>query len=141
MNAAPALGTHDDLFSTQGGRLVCFDLANRRIKWERRDAFTGTAAIAGDVLYVIDGDHVSANQASDGAPLWSWTPPGGPPSGTLLVTNNVLFASTATTTYAIDLQAHATLWTYPAGGALALTREGTLLIAQGNGRLAAIDLR
>ena len=141
LNAAPALGTHDDLFSTQGGRLVCFDLANRRIKWERRDAFTGTAAIAGDVLYVIDGDHVSANQASDGAPLWSWTPPGGPPSGTLLVTNNVLFASTATTTYAIDLQAHATLWTYPAGGALALTREGTLLIAQGNGRLAAIDLR
>jgi hypothetical protein len=33
------------------------------------------------------------------------------------------------------------VWSYPAGGALALSKQGVLLIAQQSGRLAAIKVQ
>jgi hypothetical protein len=39
--------------------------------------------------------------------------------------------------YAIDIGSHQQVWSYPAGGALALSKQGVLFIAQQSGRLAA----
>jgi hypothetical protein len=59
----------------------------------------------------------------------------------MIVTNNLLFASTASTTYAIDLATHGNTWSYPAGGLLAISKTGSLLIAQGTGKLTSIKIR
>jgi outer membrane protein assembly factor BamB len=141
MNTAPALGALDDALVTQGGRLIAFDLVNHSVRWQRAGSFTGAVTIAGGTLYVYNGGAVEARQESDGALLWSWTLPDGAPSGTILATSNVVFFGSSSTTWAFDRATHTSVWSYPAGGQLALTRGGVLLIAQPTGVLAAIDLR
>jgi len=49
--------------------------------------------------------------------------------------------STAANTYAVDLASHAQVWTYPAGGQLALSAQGILFIAQSSGKLTAVSMR
>jgi outer membrane protein assembly factor BamB len=46
----------------------------------------------------------------------------------VLVTNNLIFASTATKTYAIDRTTHAAVWSYPASGSLAMSANGVLYV-------------
>jgi hypothetical protein len=53
--------------------------------------------------------------------------------------NNLLFLSTTSHSYAIDIGSHQQVWSYPAGGTLALSSQG-LFIAQQSGRLAAIKV-
>jgi len=54
--------------------------------------------------------------------------------------NNLLFLSTTSHSYAIDIGSHQQVWSYPAGGTLALSSQG-LFIAQQSGRLAAIKVQ
>ena len=42
---------------------------------------------------------------------------------------------------AIDIGSHQQVWSYAAGGALALSKQGVLFIAQQSGRLAAIKVQ
>jgi outer membrane protein assembly factor BamB len=49
--------------------------------------------------------------------------------------------STASTTYALDLTTHRPMWSYPAGGLLALSNQGILFIARSNGSLTAIKVK
>jgi hypothetical protein len=88
-----------------------------------------------------------SRRESDGALLWSWTPP--QPSINLVgmaLTNIVLFvatspsSSTAGVTFAIDLTSHLPVWSYPMTGAMALSKEGALYIMQGP-KVAAIAVR
>jgi PQQ-like domain len=89
------------------------------------------------VLYAIDGPRVVALDPATGAELWSWAPPSGVPLGPAIVTDSHLFVSTGSTVYAVDVYAHASAWSYPAGGSLALG-DGNLYVAQQNGTLVAI---
>ena len=43
--------------------------------------------------------------------------------------------------YAIDIGSHQQVWSYPAGGAVALRKPGVLFIAPQSGRLAAITVQ
>ncbi|MBW8900631.1 MAG: hypothetical protein JF619_21490, partial [Massilia sp.] len=52
------------------------------------------------------------------------------------VTKNLLFVSTNVATYAIDLRTHKAVWSYPAGGKLALTRSGVLYIQNADALVA-----
>ena len=61
--------------------------------------------------------------------------------GTMVLTKNLIFVSTPANTYAIDLGAHQQVWTHPAGGFLALSNQGLLLIAQPSGKLTAIGAK
>ena len=56
----------------------------------------------------------------------------------MIVTNNELLASSSSATYAINLTTHQQDWSYPVGGALALS-ENELYIADSNGELTAIS--
>jgi hypothetical protein len=141
MNTAPVLGSVSDLLATQGSRLVAFDLAQHDVKWQLVGGYVGTVTVANGVLYVRNGGGVDARAESDGSLLWSWTPPGEDAAGTLVVTDNLLFVSTATRTYALDLGLHGAVWSYPAGGALALSSQGVLCIAGADGRVAAVAMR
>ena len=142
MHGSPALGALNNALVTQGGRLVSFNLTSRTVGWQRAGAFKGNVTVADGVLYVISSGQVEARRESDGSLLWVWIPPAGQmPVGTLLATKNLLFMSTATHTYAMDIDARVVTWSHAAGGQLALGRDGILFIAQESGMLAAVDLK
>ncbi|HVH66602.1 MAG TPA: PQQ-binding-like beta-propeller repeat protein [Gemmatimonadales bacterium] len=143
MNTAPVLGSTNDLLATQANRLVAFDLGTRTVRWQRIDHFRGTVSVAGGTLYVVNGDGVEARSETDGALLWGWQVPAGAGTfgGTLALTDNLLFASTESHTYALDLQRRAAVWSYPAGGRLSISSQGILYIAQANGTLSAIAMQ
>ena len=141
MNVAPTLGDADDLLATQNGRLISFDLAGRRIKWEQKAAFTGNVTVAGGMLYVVNGGQIEARRESDGSLAWLWIAPDGAITAPAIVTKNLVFVSTAANTYALDLESQAMVWSYRGGGQLALSKDGVLYIAQQSGKLAAIKVR
>ena len=143
MGLAPVLGSSNNLLAAQtgSGRLLSFDLANRRIGWTVTGAFAGQVTLADGVIYVRSNQGLQARRESDGSLLWSWTPPLGYVQGPMIATRNLLFVSTATTTYALDIGARLQAWSYPAGGHLALSKDGLLLVAQASGTLTAIDVR
>jgi outer membrane protein assembly factor BamB len=142
MNTAPVLGGTNNILATQNTRLITFDLVTRTVRWQRIDQFRGTVSVAGSVLYVVNGDRVEARSERDGALLWNWQVPAraGTLGGTLALTDNLLFASTESRTYALDLQGRTAVWSYPAGGRLSIS-QGILYIAQANGTLSAVALR
>lgn len=141
MNLSPVLGAQDNLLVTQGGRLISFDLAGRRIGWTIKAAFTGNVSVANSLLYVINGGQVEARNESDGSFVWAFVPPSGTPQSNIIVTRNMILFSTAETTYAVDLGTRASAWSYQSGGHLSLSRDGTLYIARADGTLVAIRLR
>ena len=141
MNTAPTLGGASNVLATNGGRLISFDLQSRSIGYALASAFRGQPTVANGVVYVANNGQVEARRESDGALQWSWTPPDGPPAGPMIATNNLVLVSTAANTYAVDLASHTQVWTYPAGGQLALSAQGILFIAQSSGRLTAVSVR
>lgn len=141
MNVAPVLGSMGNVLATQANRLISFDLAGRRIGWQHTATFTGSVTVADGVLYVFNAGRVEARAEADGAFLWGWSPPEGKPFGTMIATRNLLFVSTGANTYAVDLAARRHVWSYPAGGHLALDGDGILLIAQANGSVSAVSVR
>jgi outer membrane protein assembly factor BamB len=89
---------------------------------------------------------LEARAETDGSLLWSWTPP---TTGDLsfrsevLVTDNLVFVSTAWAAYAIDLATHRTVWSYfsyPLGTRLAMSPSGILYL-NGPDYLTAINLK
>jgi uncharacterized protein YjdB len=141
MHVAPVLGSSNNVLTTQGGRLISFDLGNRSIGWQRTGSYRNNPVLADGTIYVMNNNQVEARRESDGSLLWVWIAPQGTPQRTMVATSNLLFVSTDVRTYAIDLTARLAVWSYPAGGHLTLTRDGILLIAQADGELAAIDLK
>jgi hypothetical protein len=141
MNIAPTLGGASNVLVTNAGRLVSFNLQSRSIGYTLTANFRGQVSVANGVMYVANGAQVEARNESDGALLWSWTPPAGQPTGPMIVTKNLLLVSTAANTYAVDLASRAQVWSYPAGGHLTLSAQGILFIAQSSGRLAAVSVR
>lgn len=142
MGVAPVLGASNDLVATQGGRLISFDLAGRKIGWEQTGKFSGNVAVANGSLYVFNNNQVEARSENDGTLSWVWIPPEGVPVGTMIVTRNLLFVSTAANTYAVDLSTHKQVWSHPLGGGrLALSSQGVLTIAGNSGKLAAITVK
>ena len=141
MNTAPTLGGASNVLATNGKRLISFNLQSRNIGYALTSNFRGQPTVANGVVYVVNGTQVEARQESDGALQWSWTPPDGQPVGPMIATKNLLLVSTAAKTYAVDLATRAPVWSYPAGGHLALSAQGILFIAQSNGTLAAVSVR
>ena len=152
MNLAPVLGTQNDLIAQPGTRLVSFDLANRTIRWQVAEWVSPPggawqATVAGGVVYAFNGSQVEARREADGAQLWSWPlPASGAPIGTMIATDNLLFVSAtaagadAGVTYALDIASHRLVWSYPAGGLLAMGANGVLYIASSD-KLIAIAVR
>lgn len=140
MDEALALGTHDDAFAVNGNRLICFDLKGKKIKWQlaRGYGMSGQATVANGVVYAIDAGALDAIDELSGALLWNWVAPSGDLTGTTVATKTHVLASTADATYAIDLHTHSAAWSYPLGGALALSNRALYIANRETGTLAAI---
>jgi len=141
MNTAPTLGGAANVLATNGGRLISFSLSSRSIGYALAGSFRGQPTVANGAVYVANGTRVEARNESDGSLQWSWAPPEGQPTGPMIATKNLLLVSTVANTYAVDLASHAPVWTYPAGGTLALSAQGILFIAQSSGKLTAVSVR
>jgi len=141
MNQAPALGGASNVLATNGGRLVSFNLQSRSIGYTIPANFRGQVSVANGMLYVVNNGQAEARSETDGSLQWLWIPPEGQVTGPVIVTKNMLLVSTAANTYAVDLSTHQQVWSYPAGGSLALSAQGILFIAQSSGRLSAISVR
>jgi outer membrane protein assembly factor BamB len=151
MRNTPVLGSLDNVLATNDGRIVSFDLANRAVGWERKEAFAGNVMVANGRIYVRNNNRIEARRESDGSLLWTWTPPLGtfPYYDSKVVTDNILFASAGTGTsppwttgtFAIDLETGKKVWWHRAEGELVLSAEGILYIAGRNGTLTAISVR
>ncbi|WP_081606989.1 PQQ-binding-like beta-propeller repeat protein [Asticcacaulis benevestitus] len=118
--------------------------------------FSVTPAVANGVVYTAINNYsfvggititpggLLAKGAKDDLPLWSWTgASGGLFYNNVIATNNLVFLSSATQTFAIDITSHAAVWSYPKGGHLALGNN-ILYIGTGgdqsDGGLTAIRL-
>ena len=116
-----------------GNTLIDFDLQNNSIAWQVAGAYPNTPAYNAGVVYATNNKplQLEARSEKDGTLLWSWVPPQAADfafvSETLL-TKNLIFVSTDLATYAIDLSTHATVWSYPLVGKLALSQNGVLYI-------------
>ncbi|HEY2584588.1 MAG TPA: PQQ-binding-like beta-propeller repeat protein, partial [Tepidisphaeraceae bacterium] len=140
VNEALALGADNDGFATNTNRVICFSTAGNVINWVVTDQYTGQVTVANGVVYVQDGNCIAALDEVSGAKLWSWTPLNDSISGRIIATDDMLFVSSGSTTYAISLATHQTLWTVAHGGHLALD-DRTLYISGSNGTVTAIGLK
>jgi outer membrane protein assembly factor BamB len=96
------------------------------------------------VLYVPNANpyRLEARSEADGK-LWSWVPPLSNEISfyaSPVVTKNLLFISTNTNTYALDLKTRKVVWSYPAPGYLAISASGLLYI-QSPDALVAVNLK
>jgi hypothetical protein len=130
---------------SMANELLKYNTAKGFLDWRIKGNYPLTPAYADGVLYAPNTMpyRIEARAEGDGALLWSWVP--GQASETAwkgepVVTKNLLFVSTNSATYAIDLRTHKPVWSYPFAGRLALTRSGILYI-QNEEALVALNLK
>ena len=139
-NTSVVLDGQSDAYVINSGRLMQFDLAQRRIGWSRADDYTGQPAVAHGVLYAVSrsGTMLKALNPANGKLLWSWALNTGTLNSNLVVTDTHLFVGTSSTTYAIDLQQRQSVWQTPVGGSLALGANRLFIV--GTDTVTAIAL-
>lgn len=144
---APVLDASDNLVAVGQGHLFLLGLQSRQVAWEWPGDFSpGSPTVTDRVVYVNNGGYLEAREKGRGTLLWGWKPPEGGLEGTTVATDNIVFVRSRSvadrrTTYALDARTGKQVWSYPAGGHLALSSQGILFIAQGSGKLAAISVR
>lgn len=139
MNLTPVIGQQNNILSIHDGRLICFDLQQRNIRYELNSNFTGQPCVAQGIIYAQDAGALTARDELTGNLLWSWNPPSSSLTDTMIVTDSHILVRTSTTVYAISLQTHQSVWSYTAdSGSLALS-ENTLYLAGSTGTLTAIN--
>jgi hypothetical protein len=128
------LGGQDDALvaTADGGQqsdLVSFDLTNKTVRWRAPVAATGAMAVAGGKVYVPAGDRIAIFDEQTGAPLGQIVVGHGQTlSKNVLVTGNLIFASSGTGTFAFDRATLAEVWGTSASGSLAWAHQ-TLIIS------------
>jgi outer membrane protein assembly factor BamB len=137
MNLAPVLGGNNDVLVINNGRLIHINLAKRVIDWQAAGSYAGQLAVRNGVVYAVNGGVLTALDAVTGSVLWTANTIAGLKSP-FVVTSSHVIASSASTTYAIDLQTHLSVWSYAKSGALALG-DNVLYIASSDGMLTAIN--
>ena len=147
MDLAPVLGSQNNVIAIKNGRLISFDLTNQSIGWEKPkgdgEGFIGQPSLANEVIFAVYDGSLRAINESDGSfieELQPWQPPEGESIVTpMIVTDNLIFVSTESVTYAVDLESQSEVLVYSAGGHLALSDDGVLFIATAEGNLVAIS--
>jgi outer membrane protein assembly factor BamB len=150
LNTAPVIDTPDTIVVVDAvqpsvpqlaNHLIRYSISQRNELWHVSGSFASNPATADGRIYVLStaANGLDVYDASNGAKLWSWGAPEEIPVGNLIVTNNLVFASTATATYAIDVVSHQSVWSTPQAGHLALSSNGVLYIVSSQ-RIDAYEL-
>lgn len=165
-HGSPILGNRKNVLAFAGGAfsgrassnveqyeqrvISSFNLERKTHEWASGDAYLTAPAVANGVIYAGRNSPMSLDAIDEatGKVLWSWVPSGAADTSfhrNIVVTNNLLFASTDRAVYAIDLATRKPVWSYPQAGMLAISANRTLYIATGatssDGGLIAIKLK
>jgi hypothetical protein len=133
-----------------GNSLVGFNTTLGTINWTVPGCFPSNPAYHAGLLYVANEKpmQLEVRAEADGSIQWSWVPPVAGDTNFLseaLLTQNMVFISTNTAIYGIDITTHQTVWSYPtstAGGArLALSANGILYLQFGANGVTAINVK
>lgn len=161
----PMLGSQDHVIAFNGGafsgrasssqeattsrQLMNYSIANGALRWATIAAYRTIPAVAKGVVYAASNESktLDAIDEATGSLLWSWRPPEPDVSfhRNVVVTNDVVFVSTARAVYAVSLASKRPVWQSPTPGALAISADRMLFIATGrvesDGRVVAFRLR
>lgn len=123
-------------------KLMAFDLATHTRSWVLSTTASGMAAYGNGTIYAFgqNGRTLEARAPATGSLLWTSSDLIGGLKQVIL-TRNMAFVSSTTSTQAVDLNTHKAVWTYPQGGNLAISPRGVLYILNDVGALAAVNLR
>jgi hypothetical protein len=158
MFSAPVLGQPGSVFAVNVGNamansLLHFDTTAQSISWQVAGAYSGNPAYGATVLYAVNASpyRLEARSEADGSLLWSWAPAAGNTEtqfvGDVLATNNMVFVSTNTTTYAISQSTHVPVWSIPIAGRLSLSANGVVYVVavdsagNTNGSVVAVNVK
>ncbi len=138
----PVLGNENDLFVNYNNELVAFDLAAHTVKWQKQAGYSASISVGFGEVYVINNDAINALDSKDGSLLWAWEPDNHESlQSNILVSNNLLFVSGSSTTFAVNLDSHQQVWSISESGQLSLGNEGALYILnQQDAKLVAINV-
>jgi hypothetical protein len=130
------------LYGATLNTVTALNLNTRAVAWTLTDVGIGIQpAFGAGVLYVLNanGTILEARDPASGALRWvsndladRYTQ--------VIVAGNLAFVASGSTTLAIDLATHKTVWTYPLGGKLSISNRGVLYIVSPQ-KLAAVNLR
>ena len=140
MDLAPVLGSQNNVLAIHNDRLINFDLEARSISWELTRSFSGQPCVAHGVIYAMDAGALTAWDEITQAFLWSWEVPSESLTGTLIVTDSHVLTRTSDAVYAVDLETHESIWSYPASGHMALGEDVLYLATSQEGGLVAINV-
>jgi len=149
ISGTPMLGVPGSVTTVNTGLvsgvgLVNYDIAASRVRWSAKGEYFFNPAYHNGTIFSVNSKSfaLEARAEMDGTLAWSWSPPqaDGYFASDVLVTNNLVFISTTTATYAIDRTSHTVAWRYPASGTLALSANGILYI-QSVSAIVAINLK
>jgi hypothetical protein len=133
-----------NLSNAMDNAIIAFDTVNKSVRWSAKGGFAGNPAYADGYLFADNNvtGKLEVRRESDGVIEWSWAAPTTQPifASDVLLTQNLVFVSTISTTYAIDRVSHVAVWSYKAAGKLALSANGILYIKAKSG-IVAIDLK
>lgn len=141
-NATPMLGSTDHVLTLNGTaygsyvnrQLLDYSVANRAVRWMSNALYSPFPAVAKGVVYAASNEThtLDALDESTGQLLWSWKPFEQAPYtfiANVLVTDNVVFVSTNSRLYAIDLRRRRTTWSVPTPGSVSLSASRMLFVA------------
>lgn len=133
-----------NLSNSSANGIVAFDTVNKSVRWSVKGGFAGNPAYADGYLFAANNasGQLEVRRESDGGIEWSWAAPAGETvfASDVLLTKNLVFVSTSSSTYAIDRATHAAVWNYHAAGRLALSANGILYI-KATSKIVAINLK
>lgn len=139
------LGPDGDVYSAVTGRLIRWNTSDGSTDWQLDVNVFGQLTIVGDELYMRGGGYrwIEARRRSDGVVLWTWEPVDDAHrfTGSIVATENLLFVSSKDTTWALHRGSGLPVWSYPAGGELAISKEGYLIIASPRTTLTGIRIQ
>jgi len=137
--ASPVLDSAGGAIVQRGRVMDRYQLATHVLDWEVVGAFDGLPVAGNSMVFVCDGTGVSGYDITQGTLLFSWTPPASdvslrPVQGTftncsMVVTNDILFVSSAKATYAVDIDSKQLQWSYGEGGSISISPSGLLYIS------------
>ena len=132
--STPTVVSPNEAYVPYANTITQFDPANNYATWQYKILNGSVAnqgmAVGNSALYANLGSSVTAIDRKTGNFLWAW-PTSDFTTSNLVLTNTHLFVASSTTTYAISLATHATDWSAPYGGLLALD-SGYLFVSNTN---------
>ena len=130
--------------------LICFNSISNSIKWTSENLYGTYPAISNGKIYAasLEPLRLDVLDEEDGSILWSWTSEDlltTPFYYNIVVTDNLVFLSSDTATYAISLETNKEVWSYPRAGTLSISSNKNLYIVTGHEqndkKLVAISLK